>query len=133
MQGIAVNHSISPAQVLLRWALQKGYNVIPGTGNPERQKENLAIYSVKLTEEEMTKIDMLRDHPGYMIHDMFTPASWGFPSGKIMWEHMFPRVDRPFPFVLTETKSSESPNSSPHKFAIFLDKELGGGRGSAAL
>jgi diketogulonate reductase-like aldo/keto reductase len=89
VQGIAVNHSISPAQVLLRWALQKGYNVIPGSGNPEHQKENLAIYSVTLTEEEMTKIDMLRDNPGYMIHDM-SPASWAIPSGKIVWERMFP-------------------------------------------
>ena len=35
------------------------------SGNPKRQKENLAIYSVTLTEEEMTKIDMLRDNPGY--------------------------------------------------------------------
>ena len=66
MQGIAVNHSISPAQVILRWALQKGYNVIPGSGNPKHQKENLAIYSVTLTAEEMTKIDTLRDNPDYM-------------------------------------------------------------------
>jgi diketogulonate reductase-like aldo/keto reductase len=85
VQGIAFNNSISPAQVLLRWALQKGYSVIPGSGNPEHQKENLAIYSVTLTGEEMTKIDMLRDNPHY-THDMAPQSPM---NGKIMWERMF--------------------------------------------
>lgn len=69
---VAANHSRekgtapSAAQVILRWALQKGYTIIPGSGNPEHIKENLAIYDIELGPSEMAKIDSFVDHPDYM-------------------------------------------------------------------
>lgn len=56
---IAKNHNVSAAQVILRWNLQKGVVVIPGSSNPEHIKENTEIYHFELTEKEMNKINAL--------------------------------------------------------------------------
>jgi len=50
----------SVAQIMLRWALQMGTVVIPGTGNPKHMAENLAVYDFSLTEEDMEAIGNLR-------------------------------------------------------------------------
>lgn len=56
---IAKKHDVSSAQVILRWNLQKGVVVIPGSSNPEHIKENTEIYHFELSEEEMNKINEL--------------------------------------------------------------------------
>lgn len=56
---IAKNHNVSSAQVILRWNLQKGVVVIPGSSNPAHIKENTEIYHFELTDEEMEKINAL--------------------------------------------------------------------------
>ena len=57
--GIAARHGKSPAQITLRWHVQKGNVVFPKSVNPERMKLNLEIFDFNLTEEEMTTIDGL--------------------------------------------------------------------------
>ena len=57
--SIANTHNVSSAQVILRWNLQKGVIVIPGSSNPDHIKENTDIYNFELTEEEMKKINEL--------------------------------------------------------------------------
>ena len=56
---IANNHKVSAAQVILRWNLQKGVVVIPGSSNPEHIKENTEIYDFELTSDEMNRINNL--------------------------------------------------------------------------
>ncbi len=56
---IAENHSVTSAQVILRWNLQKGVVVIPGSSNPQHIKENTEIYHFELTDDEMNKINAL--------------------------------------------------------------------------
>lgn len=56
---IAEAHGVSSAQVILRWNLQKGVVVIPGSGNPDHIKENTELYHFSLTEEEMERINNL--------------------------------------------------------------------------
>ena len=56
---IAKGHSVSSAQVILRWNLQKGVVVIPGSSNPDHIKENTEIYHFELTKDEMDKINAL--------------------------------------------------------------------------
>lgn len=56
---IANNHNVTAAQVILRWNLQRGVVVIPGSSNPDHIKENTEIYHFELTEEEMERIEGL--------------------------------------------------------------------------
>ena len=56
---IAAAHSVSSAQIILRWNLQKGVAVIPGSSNPAHIKENTELYEFSLTDEEMEKINAL--------------------------------------------------------------------------
>lgn len=59
IKAIAEAHDVSSAQVILRWDLQRGIVVIPGSSNPEHIKENLDLFGFELTEEEMEKISEL--------------------------------------------------------------------------
>lgn len=56
---IAEIHGKSSAQVILRWNLQKGVVVIPGSSNPDHIKENTELFDFELTTEEMDKINAL--------------------------------------------------------------------------
>ena len=57
--AIARAHSVSAAQVILRWDLQRGVVVIPGSSNPDHIRENLDLFGFELTEEEMAQIAAL--------------------------------------------------------------------------
>ena len=50
---------MSSAQVILRWDLQRGIVVIPGSSNPEHIKENLDLFEFELTDDEMERISQL--------------------------------------------------------------------------
>ena len=56
---IAAAHGKSSAQVILRWNLQKGVVVIPGSSNPDHIQENTELFDFELTEEEMGRINAL--------------------------------------------------------------------------
>ena len=56
---IAEVHGVSSAQVILRWNLQKGVVVIPGSSNPDHIRENTELYHFSLTEDEMARINAL--------------------------------------------------------------------------
>lgn len=56
---IAKAHDKSVAQVILRWDLQRGVVVIPGSSNPEHMKENISIFDFELSDEEMARIAAL--------------------------------------------------------------------------
>jgi diketogulonate reductase-like aldo/keto reductase len=62
LQTIANAHNgVTVQQVMLRWILQQtNMAVIPGTGNPEHMRQNLAIYDFTLTDDEMKVIDGLK-------------------------------------------------------------------------
>ena len=59
ISGIAKTHGVSSAQVILRWNLQKGVVVIPGSSNPDHIEENTEIYDFALTDAEMDRINAL--------------------------------------------------------------------------
>lgn len=53
---VAGKHGISPAQVLLAWAVTRRTAAIPKSVNPERLKQNLEAASIRLDQEDMDKI-----------------------------------------------------------------------------
>lgn len=57
--AIAAAHGVTSAQVILRWNLQRGVVVIPGSGNPEHIRENLDLFGFELSDEEMARIAVL--------------------------------------------------------------------------
>ena len=57
--AIASAHGVSAAQVILRWDLQRGIVVIPGSSNPEHIRENLDLFGFELTSEDMEQIAVL--------------------------------------------------------------------------
>ncbi|MEE8725494.1 MAG: aldo/keto reductase [Bifidobacterium crudilactis] len=57
--AIAKSHGVTPAQVVLRWNLQKGVVVIPGSSNPEHIRENQDIFGFSLTDKEMSRMRQL--------------------------------------------------------------------------
>ena len=59
IQAIAAAHGVSAAQVILRWDLQRGIVVIPGSSNPEHIRENLDLFGFELSDEEMEQIATL--------------------------------------------------------------------------
>ena len=56
---VAMQYRKSPAQVLLRWALQKGTVVIPKSSKKERIEENAEIFDFELNDEDMRRLDSL--------------------------------------------------------------------------
>jgi diketogulonate reductase-like aldo/keto reductase len=55
----AAAHEATPAQVLLRWSLQRGCSVTPKSGTEARMVENARVFGFELTEEEIGAIDAL--------------------------------------------------------------------------
>ena len=62
VQSIAEKHKKSPAQVLLRFNLQRGIVVIIISKNPDRNKENSDLFDFDLTEEDMNQLTSLDQH-----------------------------------------------------------------------
>lgn len=56
---IAQTHGVSAAQVILRWNLQKGVVVIPGSSNPDHIRENIELFDFELSDDEMARINAL--------------------------------------------------------------------------
>ncbi|GAB3585317.1 oxidoreductase [Amycolatopsis endophytica] len=59
--AIAKDHGVSPAQVRLAWTLHQGPNVlaIPGTGSLDHLEENIAAASLRLSADELARLDGL--------------------------------------------------------------------------
>jgi D-xylose reductase len=59
VRAAAHRHKKTPAQVVLRWAVQRGTAVVPKTVHSERLAENLALFDFELTPVEMAEIGAL--------------------------------------------------------------------------
>ncbi|MCR9199414.1 MAG: aldo/keto reductase [Planctomycetaceae bacterium] len=59
IKTIAKEVGRTPAQVLLRWGVQRGTSVIPKTSSPERLVENINVFDFQLTQKQMKAISAL--------------------------------------------------------------------------
>jgi diketogulonate reductase-like aldo/keto reductase len=59
ISAVAKAHGKSPAQVMLRWHLQQGRQVIPKSTKAKRIAENFAVFDFELSGEQLAAIDAL--------------------------------------------------------------------------
>lgn len=64
--AIAERHGVTPAQVLISWAIHRETSVIPKSVNPERLRQNLAAAQASLTQEDMRDIARLDQNRRYV-------------------------------------------------------------------
>ena len=68
IKKIAAVHNVTPAQIILRWDLQRGIVPVVGSGNAKHIAENLDVFNFELTAEEMNaikKLDRNEKHDWY--------------------------------------------------------------------
>jgi len=66
----------TPAQVVLRWGIQRGTAIIPKSSKPERLRENLALFDFELSEEEMQAISNLNRNRRFNDPAVFCDAAF---------------------------------------------------------
>ena len=59
LKRLAEKHGKTPAQIILRWDIQRGVAVIPKSVHRERMEENLDIWDFTLDREDMEQIRTL--------------------------------------------------------------------------
>lgn len=59
LKSLAKKYGKTPAQIVLRWNIERDIVVIPKSSNFTRQKENLDIFDFELTPEEVNKVNSL--------------------------------------------------------------------------
>ena len=55
-KAMAKKYGVTEAQVLLRWAVQSGYPVLPKSTKQERMKQNFDLFSFELDSDDMSAI-----------------------------------------------------------------------------
>lgn len=59
---LATKYARTPAQIGLRWAVQKGISVIPKSVNPDRILSNSRIFDFSIEEEDMAILDTMNQN-----------------------------------------------------------------------
>lgn len=72
----AQTHGKTPAQVLLKWGVQRGTSVIPKTSKPERMRENIDIDDFELSAVEMAAISALNQNRRFNDPGVFAEAAF---------------------------------------------------------
>ena len=62
IKKIAAAHAKTSPQIILRWQIQAGYIVIPGSGNLKHIEENFNIFDFELSADEMKEIFSLNQN-----------------------------------------------------------------------
>lgn len=76
---LAKKYNKTNAQIILRWHIQMGYIVIPGSRSENHIKENIDIMNFALTEDEMKEISKLEKNEPFYIRkdeDLKRFAAW---------------------------------------------------------
>ncbi|KAM8973338.1 rho crystallin-like isoform 2-T2 [Pelodytes ibericus] len=83
LNAIAKKHSRTPAQVAMRYLLQRGIVVLAKSYTPARIKQNLQVFDFALNDEDIKSLeeinknfrylntDQWKDHPKYPYHDEY--------------------------------------------------------------
>jgi D-xylose reductase len=76
VRAAAARHGKTPAQVVLRWGVQRATAVVPKTARPDRLAENLALLDFELTADEMAAISALDRNRRFNDPGVFCAAAF---------------------------------------------------------
>ena len=74
LERVGAAHGKTASQVSLRWLAQQDIIVIPGSGKPDRQKENFAVLDFTLSPAEMAEITALKRPDGRVVNPPQAPT-----------------------------------------------------------
>lgn len=80
MVRVAERRSRKPAQVALRWLLQRGIVAIPKSSNSDRLKLNFSVFDFELTDEDMKDIEGMDKGLRYCTPAHFHPGKADWPK-----------------------------------------------------
>jgi len=81
LKSSAEKYSKTPAQILIRYALQKDWVPLPKSDDPARIRENASVFDFEIAEEDMKKLDALDQGPaGAMDEDAYAVADMEIPT-----------------------------------------------------
>ncbi|KAJ5770261.1 NADP-dependent oxidoreductase domain-containing protein [Penicillium nucicola] len=66
LRAISKKYNKNPAQILIRWSLQKGFVPLPKSATPERIQENTDVFDFELDEDDMKALHT----------DEYAPSTW---------------------------------------------------------
>lgn len=61
LMELARQHGATPAQLMLRWNLERGVVPLPKANQRQHQIENLGVFDVRIEERRLTEIDQLNE------------------------------------------------------------------------
>lgn len=77
LAAIAKQYGKTPAQVILRWHLQRGVVIIPKSTHIERMRQNLDVFDFALSEEDMAAIAALdKKQSAFFSHQDPNMVEW---------------------------------------------------------
>ncbi len=82
---IANANGFSSAQVLIRWAIQRGTSVIPKSVNPARLEQNFDSATISLADGDMEKIAALEEKVRLLIGKFWDAPELGY-SAATLWD-----------------------------------------------
>ncbi|KAI9116105.1 hypothetical protein K1719_013035 [Acacia pycnantha] len=79
----------TPAQVLVRWAIQRGTSVIPKSAHPERIKENITVFDWEIPQHDFIALSSIADQKRVLDgEELFVNKSEGpYKSVADIWDH----------------------------------------------
>jgi aryl-alcohol dehydrogenase-like predicted oxidoreductase len=81
--SIAEATGLSPGQVAVAWVLAKGTLVIIGPRTPQQLEDNLGSVDVKLTAEQVLRLDNASAFPLGFPHDVVAGSAGSLAGGKL--------------------------------------------------
>lgn len=72
IQELSRKYGKSPAQIMIRWALQRGLVVIPKSAHRERIQENADVFDFAFEESDMESLDGLNEN----LRVAWYPSNW---------------------------------------------------------
>jgi len=83
---IAAETGKSPAQVVIRWAVQRGTSVIPKSATPERIISNLDVFTWSLTADQLARLSAIEPQSRLIDGTFFVSPNGPYKTTAALWD-----------------------------------------------